>query len=83
MHEVGIVQELIEEITSQAKKQNAGKVTRVKVKTGKLEELTSDSFRFWFEQLSKGTISEGAELDLISTDNEGVYLEHIEMEVTE
>ncbi|MBU0599510.1 hydrogenase maturation nickel metallochaperone HypA [bacterium] len=83
MHEVGIVQELIEEIKSQAKKQNAGKVTKVKVKTGKLEELTLDSFRFWFEQLSKGTVAEGAEIMLTVTNDEGVYLEHVEMEIDE
>ena len=82
MHEVGILQGLMEEIISQAKKQNAVKVTRVKVKTGKLEELTLDSFCFWFEQLSKGTIVDGAELVLTNTTDEeaGVYLEEMEVE---
>lgn len=83
MHEVSIIEDLIEEIEFQAKAQNAHKVTKIKVKIGKLEELNSDSFHFWFEQLSKGSIAEKATIELLPCDEQGIYLESLEMEIDE
>ena len=84
MHEVGIVEDLIEELKTQAKTKNATKITKIKVKIGKTEHVTPESFRFWFDKLSKEGIACGAIVEFDTEGiEEGVYLESVEMETDE
>lgn len=80
MHELGLVEDLIREVALQAKGKGAKRVTKIIVSMGGLEELTGESFSFWFESLSKGSPLEGAELIIQTSDQEGVYLKSIEMD---
>lgn len=52
MHEFGIVQDLINEVKSQAIKHNIKKVSRVEIILGKKSELASDSLKVCFKALT-------------------------------
>jgi len=85
MHEVGIIEDLIKEVESQANAQNAYRVTKIILKIGKSEHLDHDSVNLWFKELSKNSIAEGAVVELKTTEEmqEGIYIESIEMEIDE
>jgi hypothetical protein len=52
MHEFGIVQDLINEVKSQALKNNIKKVSRVEIILGKKSELAPDSLKVCFQALT-------------------------------
>ena len=61
MHEVSIVEALIEQVGEEVERAGAsGRVTRLALSIGQLSGVHSDSIRFAFELLSPGTILEGA-----------------------
>jgi hydrogenase nickel incorporation protein HypA/HybF len=64
MHETHLIEPVIKGISEHAKKEGAGKVTKVHLKVGTLTGASSDSFTETFNILSKGTILEGAKLEL-------------------
>lgn len=80
MHEVGIVKELIEELKSQAEDQRANKLTKVVIGISPKEHITPESFQFWFNELSKGSIIEGARLEFQTQEEAGVCIKSIEFE---
>lgn len=83
MHEVGIIEDLIEKIEYLAKEQNALNITKIYLKIGKEEHINFDSFNLWFRELSRGSIAERAKIELVTCDGFGVYLESVEMETNE
>jgi hydrogenase nickel incorporation protein HypA/HybF len=65
MHEVSIVEALIEQVEGEVARAGAsGKVTRLGLSIGRLSGVQSDSIRFAFELLSPGTLVEHAALDI-------------------
>lgn len=63
MHEVSIVEALIEQVEiAVARADSAGRVTRLDVEIGRLSGVNVDSIRFAYELLSPGTPLEGAEM---------------------
>jgi len=80
MHEWGIVQEAIDEIVNLANKNNIKKVEKVYLTLGEDDHLTSDSVRFCFDCLSRGTSLEGVELEIRDGKERGVTIESIEGE---
>lgn len=63
MHEVSIVEALIEQVeTAVAGQDSAGRVTRLDVQIGRLSGVNVDSIRFAYELLTPGTRLEGAEM---------------------
>src|SRR4051812_26556441 len=68
MHELGIIQEVIEILTEQVKAiETATKVTRVVLEIGKLSGVLPDAIRFSFELCSEGTLVDGAQLEILET----------------
>jgi hydrogenase nickel incorporation protein HypA/HybF len=65
MHEVGIARNVIE--AAQAAVPEGGTLTGVTVSIGPLSAVVADSLRFGFEVASKGTASEGVELEILQT----------------
>ena len=63
MHELGITENIISIAVSHGEKEGATKILSISLKIGELTQLVDDSIRFYFEQLSEGTIAEGAELE--------------------
>lgn len=62
MHEAHIVQNIVDQIIEKAKQSKAIKVLSVELVKGELAGLEEGSIRIYFEDFSKGTVLEGAEL---------------------
>ena len=62
MHELGITQSIIDIAIENAEKEQAKKITSIRVAIGELSGVVSDSVSFCFEACSKGTLADGAEL---------------------
>lgn len=62
MHEVSIVQSLINIVCNKAEENNLKKINKISVKIGELSGVLEDSIRFAYKSISKDTIVESAEL---------------------
>jgi hydrogenase nickel incorporation protein HypA/HybF len=62
MHELGITRSVIAICTEHA---NGARIKRVTLEIGKLSAILPDAVRFCFDICAKGTIVEGAELEII------------------
>ncbi|MBU1862474.1 MAG: hydrogenase maturation nickel metallochaperone HypA [Candidatus Omnitrophica bacterium] len=66
MHESHMIEPIIKGIAEHAQTEGAKKVSKVRLKIGRLTGVKEDSFRETFALLAKGTILEGAELEMTS-----------------
>lgn len=64
MHEMGIVQSIMDIMEQQAKMHRATKIVSVALEFGALTAVQPDAVRFAFEVLSNGGMAEGARLDI-------------------
>ena len=63
MHELSIVEALIEQVQRElGRAGQGGPVTRLELSIGRLSGVHADSIRFAFELLAGGTVVEGAEV---------------------
>ena len=87
MHERKLMEDLMQEIEAQAEAEGAVRVTGIRVRLGALSHFTPDHFLEHFEDASRGTIAEGAEVESeLGTDPteptaQGVVLESIDVEL--
>ena len=66
MHETHLIDPVIKGIAEHAKKEGGKKVTTVRIKIGQYLGIKEDSFRETFTVLAKGTLVEGAKLEITS-----------------
>ena len=77
---------LMRQIEAIAAREDAGKVTKVSVWCGALSHMTETHFAEHFDQAAKGTLAEGAALDVTVSDDlahdraQDVLLESIDVE---
>lgn len=64
MHETHLIQPIIKSIAEHAKKEGAKVVSKVRLKIGELNCVKEDSFKETFSVLAKGTLLEGADLEI-------------------
>ena len=64
MHEMAIVQSIMDILEQQAEMHNAKRVIRVNLEFGALTAVMPSAIEFAFEILAKGGIAEGAHLDI-------------------
>ena len=89
MHERALMKDVMRKIEEVALSGGATRVTRVSVRLGALSHLTPEHFQEHFEDASRGTIAEGAEIDAILDVDfadpraRDVVLESVEVEVPE
>ena len=62
MHEMGITRNIVSIVAEHAKSK---KVTRVRLEVGKLSAVMPDALLFCFDVVAKGTVLEGAKLEII------------------
>ncbi len=62
MHEMGITRNIVSIVAEHAKSQ---KVCRVQLEVGKLSAVMPDALLFCFDVVAKGTVLEGATLEII------------------
>jgi len=80
MHEWHITQELLDQVSAQAKENRINKVTKVQVELGKDGQITEDSLRFCFQVLSEKTIAREAVLEVKSSAGSDLILASMEGE---
>lgn len=66
MHEVGIVESVLELLCQHVAAQGARRVERVVLRIGGLAAVDPEALRFAFEAVTPGTIAQGAALDIES-----------------
>ena len=64
MHELSIVQNIIEIILAELPKHNLTKVESISLRIGEMRQVVPDALYFGFECLSKNTPLEGAEVKI-------------------
>jgi hydrogenase nickel incorporation protein HypA/HybF len=64
MHEIGIMEDTLKLALEYAKRENATKITRLKMRVGDMSSVIPDSLQFAFDVMIKGTIAEGATLEI-------------------
>ncbi len=64
MHELSVTESILTIVLKHAKTHKAEKVLAVNLKIGELSELVGDCIQHYFDYLSKGTIAEGAIIDV-------------------
>lgn len=87
MHERALMQDVMRKIEEVALTGGGTRVTRVSVRLGALSHFTREHFREHFEDSSRGTIAEGAEVeavldgDIADARARDVVLESVEVEM--
>ena len=87
MHERALLADLVREIESVARADEAARVTRVAVRLGALSHFTPAHFREHFVDATRGTLAEGAAVDAVLEQDlgaphaTGVVLESVEVEL--
>lgn len=79
MHEYGLVEDLLEEVTAQANRKKAKKVRRIVVQLGQESGFTQESLETAFEVLRGGTAAEGATLEFKQVPGRDVILLEVEL----
>lgn len=63
MHEVSLMQNLLDVVAETARREGAGRVDLIHLKIGEMAGVSADALGFAFEILSKGTPAEGGRLE--------------------
>ena len=64
MHEMHLVKDIFEDLLRLGKEQKAKKITRVYLRMGEFTEINGDVLNFFFEEKGKGTLLEGARIEI-------------------
>jgi hydrogenase nickel incorporation protein HypA/HybF len=64
MHELGIAQGMLKVALDYAAKNNAKRITAFNVEMSAAADESEDSLRFHFENLTRGTMAEGARVEI-------------------
>lgn len=64
MHELGLTKDLVDLVTAKAVEAGAKRVVSIRLVVGAISGVEADAVSFCFEVVSKGTIAEGARLDI-------------------
>lgn len=64
MHEMAITQNILDIVLEHGEQNRAQKITKIVLTIGAMTMVVSDCVRFYFDIISKGTIAEGAELEI-------------------
>ncbi len=62
MHELAATQRILETALSQARATGTGRIVALHLVLGQMSEMTIDSVQFYWNQISPGTMAEGANL---------------------
>lgn len=87
MHETGIVRDLVRRLQAAAVEAGATRISGAHVWLGALSQFSSEHFREHFEEESRGTLAEGAKLEIETSDDplhpsaQHVMMRSIDLEV--
>jgi hydrogenase nickel incorporation protein HypA/HybF len=66
MHEMSLAESIIQIVEENAHANNAARVTAVRLEIGALAGVEADALRFCFDAVTRGTLAEGAALEIDS-----------------
>lgn len=87
MHEFSLIDDLMKKIETVTASQEAKRAVVVTVKLGALSHISADHFREHFDHAAKGTVAEGARLEVHESKDindalaQEILLESVEVEV--
>jgi len=64
VHELSYAQALLEEILRLAEENNAKRVVKIHLRIGELLLINPEQLKFCFSAISRGTVAEGAEIEI-------------------
>ncbi|HGE73112.1 TPA: hydrogenase maturation nickel metallochaperone HypA [Candidatus Poribacteria bacterium] len=67
MHEISLIESIIDIVLSEMSKNNITKVSSISLKIGKMLQVMEETLRFGFEIMSQNTPLEGAEIIIENT----------------
>ncbi len=71
MHEMSLVESLVELVEDERRRQAFTRVRVVRLQVGALGHAEPDALRFCFEAIAKGTVAQGARLEIEMRAGEG------------
>jgi len=71
MHELSLAENLREIIEEEARRQGFSRVRRVQLSIGELSCVTSDAMCFCFNEVMRGSVAEGAKLEIRKVEGKG------------
>ena len=69
MHEMSLINNLMDKIETVARQQGAGRIVKVTLRLGALSHISADHFREHFIEGSRGGVADGARLDIETSDD--------------
>lgn len=70
MHEMALCESILQILEEQARAQAYNRVRAVRLEVGELAQVELEALRFGFEVVTRGTLAEGARLDIIDVQGE-------------
>lgn len=68
MHEMSLAEGVREIVEETARANGARRVSVVRLEIGRLSQVEVDAMRFAFDVVQRGSVAEGARLDIVETD---------------
>jgi hydrogenase nickel incorporation protein HypA/HybF len=75
MHEMALTESIVEILAEEGRKQGFARVRVVRLEVGAMAHVEPEALRFCFDAVSRGTLAEGATLDIIRLKGEGWCLD--------
>ncbi len=69
MHEMSLINDLIHKMEAIARERKVSKITKARVRLGALSHISADHFRDHFVEGTKGTVAEGAALEIETSED--------------
>ena len=71
MHEMSLAESILQIVEETARSSAADQVRAVRLEIGTLSHVERDALRFCFDAVTRGTLADGARLEIDSAFNEG------------
>ncbi len=71
MHEMSLTEGIVDIIEEESRRRGFSRVRKVRLEVGAIGHVEPHALTFCFEAVTRGTVAEGAELDIISTPGAG------------
>lgn len=71
MHEVSLIENVLALVEHERQKQPFMRVTRIRLTLGALGCAQPDALLFCFDAVTRGTVAEGAQLEIVTTPGQG------------
>jgi hydrogenase nickel incorporation protein HypA/HybF len=75
MHELALCQSVVETVREQARIHGFGRVSAVRLEIGALSCVSAEAIDFCFSAVSRGTVADGARLELIRVPGQACCLD--------